>query len=301
MIINKDLALIAAIKLKEIKKALELLEAGANPDVLDQTSNPAIILAVEIKSFRLVKALILKKADLNRTDLSGNTALMKAVGLGSYKIVKLLVDNRVNLLIRNKDDISVLSCLKGKSKKIFDFISQAYDNSPEVKAMQALVNGLNDSKSEKIAEPEPPKCELPTSREKPKLPESSDERYINIQASTIYDEPGSSGVSVISEHAYTKMDNSHNPLNRCNVPDDVNALSNNTLNECRTWECWSSIFSKEQPFDPPAGRQSENQPEDEMSYDFAGWSLFADPRSLESFPRQLDLIDQEARNCVSDC
>ena len=75
----------------------ESLDAGANPDYIDEWNTTPLILAVEEGWYHIVKILLKYGADPNIVVPIKRTALFQAITRGRYEIVLLLIKNGVNV------------------------------------------------------------------------------------------------------------------------------------------------------------------------------------------------------------
>lgn len=86
-----DFALASSVGNQQEKSVTELLQAGANPDSLDQWNRPCINVAVANAHVTITKALIAAKANLNRH---------ATVSIGEFREVRVTSgENRGNLII----------------------------------------------------------------------------------------------------------------------------------------------------------------------------------------------------------
>ncbi|MGB4191229.1 MAG: ankyrin repeat domain-containing protein [Rickettsiales bacterium] len=93
-----DNALCIAISFKDIIKTQELLENGANPNIIfgtDKTSTP-LLEAIKFKNQVLVNILIKNKADVNYANKEGISPLIQAT-ISRYEHVQKLIDNAANV------------------------------------------------------------------------------------------------------------------------------------------------------------------------------------------------------------
>lgn len=131
---SQSQSLLAAIKANDYTAAKELLDAGSNPNVVDEEGDPLLLNAALYASPRLLelllekganpnvrnkdgetalmwsvhdkdklKLLLKKGADVNAKANSGNTALLIAsVGADQFHFVKLLLDHGADPMLKNK-------------------------------------------------------------------------------------------------------------------------------------------------------------------------------------------------------
>jgi ankyrin repeat protein len=74
-----------------------LLDAGAEPDLLDSMGIGALASACETDSLALVRLLVERGADLEQRDYAGQTPLAYAVGQGRREIASFLIDSGANV------------------------------------------------------------------------------------------------------------------------------------------------------------------------------------------------------------
>lgn len=95
---NIDNALCVAISFKNIIKTQELLENGANPNIIfgaDETSTP-LLEAIKFNNQVLANILIKNKADVNYANKEGISPLIQ-VAISRYEHVQQLIDNGANV------------------------------------------------------------------------------------------------------------------------------------------------------------------------------------------------------------
>jgi len=98
-----------AIQSNEKEEFYSLLDAGADPDVVDGSGVSALMHSINNDNLDFVDALLLKGADIEKADSSGRKALALAVSRGNFEIVDLLLNKRANTKIR--DGVSELTLL----------------------------------------------------------------------------------------------------------------------------------------------------------------------------------------------
>ncbi|XP_013417088.1 serine/threonine-protein phosphatase 6 regulatory ankyrin repeat subunit A [Lingula anatina] len=96
-----DRALLQAAKLGYHECALHLLQAGADPDFSDASSNSPLKISVENGHTQVAKVLIAAECDINKRTNSGSTALHFAARYGKCDSVDLLLAANVNPTIRD--------------------------------------------------------------------------------------------------------------------------------------------------------------------------------------------------------
>lgn len=114
--------------------AEQLLAAGADVDVVNDSGDTPLHVAGCNAAFRVAKALIKAGAQVNALNLNGDTPLHQATAAGAAKLVKLLVENGADATIRNDDGKTALDvvCLKecraGAEGKIVKLLTKTTAN-----------------------------------------------------------------------------------------------------------------------------------------------------------------------------
>lgn len=85
-----------------------LLEAGANPDLVNANEVTPLIYAARYGDLSMCKLLLKYKANLDVQDMWGNTALMKALLVGSEEVAVYLLECGASLTPKNKDGFNAL-------------------------------------------------------------------------------------------------------------------------------------------------------------------------------------------------
>jgi ankyrin repeat protein len=96
--------LIKAIYARDEARAIELLDAGANPNARDELTQPAVTPAAYFGLERTVQALLKRQADLRLVDVDGLNALHAAAIGGHAAIAGLLIDNGIGVNDRGGTD-----------------------------------------------------------------------------------------------------------------------------------------------------------------------------------------------------
>ncbi|HJD59764.1 MAG TPA: ankyrin repeat domain-containing protein [Rickettsia endosymbiont of Omalisus fontisbellaquei] len=84
--------LIEAIQDSDLKKVQKLLQAGVNPNTLDEDDNPCIYSAISNKNLDIVNALLDYGANPNALDEAGNHIILKAIATKKLGILNALLD-----------------------------------------------------------------------------------------------------------------------------------------------------------------------------------------------------------------
>ncbi|MEV0374825.1 ankyrin repeat domain-containing protein [Streptomyces sp. NPDC050636] len=91
--------LIAAVRSGDVKAVAALLDAGANPDTVDEHGTPALCMAAD--AFDLPVAEVLMPADrpvdVNRAAADGRTPLLRAIDGGAREITSVLISKGADL------------------------------------------------------------------------------------------------------------------------------------------------------------------------------------------------------------
>jgi tetratricopeptide (TPR) repeat protein len=93
--------LLVAIDSGDVKRALALLEQGANPNARDAGGRTALMYAGLGGQTRVMRRLLETGADANVQSLEGTTALMDAITFGDPQAVQLLVSSGAGVSLQN--------------------------------------------------------------------------------------------------------------------------------------------------------------------------------------------------------
>lgn len=76
---NQEELLVGAIQDDNIEEVHKLLQAGVNPNTLDEDDNPCIYSAIRNKNLDIVTALLDKGANPNAVNYDGRPIIVKAI------------------------------------------------------------------------------------------------------------------------------------------------------------------------------------------------------------------------------
>lgn len=98
-------ALMVAVQEGSSSIVQKLLRFDANPDLVDEdTCKTALVYAIEYEKLELVQLLVEAGADLDFRDGSSETPLLKAIKLGNSEIIDFLTQANTNLSVESTTD-----------------------------------------------------------------------------------------------------------------------------------------------------------------------------------------------------
>lgn len=100
--------LMRAAMLAETLFVRELLEAGADVNLLNDDCNNALWFACVSESVEIIALLIAQGVNLNNSNVNGATSLIYASSAGKFAVVKSLVEAGADLTLRTLDDFTAL-------------------------------------------------------------------------------------------------------------------------------------------------------------------------------------------------
>ncbi|MET8539828.1 HEAT repeat domain-containing protein [Kitasatospora sp. NPDC004799] len=101
--------LIAAVRSADTSAVEALLEAGADPDTVDEHGTPALVLAVEGFDLPMTETLLQHSARPDGVDAEGRTPLLRAIELGAYDLTDRLIGSGAHLWIKDVDGRDALA------------------------------------------------------------------------------------------------------------------------------------------------------------------------------------------------
>jgi Zn-dependent protease with chaperone function len=110
----------------EKEKVIELLEAGEDPNEMNEIGDSALLLAVTNEQIEIIPILLEHGADPNLHDESGWTPLMSAVMMENREIGKLLLEAGADPSLKDEFDMSSIDHAKEIGSKEFEELLNLY-------------------------------------------------------------------------------------------------------------------------------------------------------------------------------
>ncbi|MEY4463524.1 MAG: hypothetical protein RLZZ81_495 [Pseudomonadota bacterium] len=111
---NQEELLIEAIQDDDLKKVQKLLQAGVNPNALDENDKPCIRFAINNKNLDIVNALLDYGADPNTIDKNRDPIILDAIRSRELDIINTLLEKGANpnVLDRNENPVLLLALIR---------------------------------------------------------------------------------------------------------------------------------------------------------------------------------------------
>lgn len=109
--------LMEALERRDVKKAVELINLGADINIKDRMGETPLIEAAEKGLTEVVQLLVDKKVNLNVGNVRNRTALSRASSRGHVEIVRILVNAGADINIKDKYGKSALNYASERNHK----------------------------------------------------------------------------------------------------------------------------------------------------------------------------------------
>lgn len=121
---NGMTSLMIAVLQGQTEFVRELLQAGVDPNPVNDDGNNALWFACVNDASDMIKLLIEQGIDINNQNINGATALIYAASAGKYEVVRLLTESKADLYKKTHDDFTALD--SAASLPVLKYLKKCY-------------------------------------------------------------------------------------------------------------------------------------------------------------------------------